>query len=138
MPCLHPHSETFVPQSRRGKTAPKQRARHPLPFSGSALIHSQRTTADRSRDHAPDVSDTWLSEAASELRPSWREARRLMLEAHRLPESARFVEADSRSVKAQRAGKTRVSATPEALRSTPFYTQNASLSEQDFAMQNQP
>src|SRR6201988_5377260 len=96
MPCLHPRSG--LPSRNRGKTAPKQRARHPLPSSGSALIHSQRTTA-KGRDHAPDVSDTWLSEAASELRPSWREARRLMLETHRLPESARFVEADSVSVK---------------------------------------
>src|SRR3954463_13385528 len=40
-----PSFKTFVPPSRHGKTAPKQRARHPLPLGGSALIHSQRTTA---------------------------------------------------------------------------------------------
>src|ERR1041384_482451 len=119
MPCLHPRSRLTSRDRDAGKTAPKQRARHPPRWSGSALIHSQRTTA-KGRDHAPVVSDTWLSEAASELRPSWREARRLMLEAHRLPESARFVEADSRGVKPQRAGKTRVFGDSAAYSVPPF------------------
>src|SRR4051794_1312420 len=103
MPCLH-HVGTFVPQSRHGKTAPKQRARHPLPKRTCAHPFTEDHGQEAAIMHR-SFSDTWLSEAASEFRPSWREARRLMLETHRLPESARFVEADSRSVKCAKLRK---------------------------------
>src|SRR5947209_19239392 len=103
MPCLHPRWDCRPAITTR-KNAPKQRARHPLPEAGGrSSIY--RGPQPKGRDHAPVASDTWLSEAASEFRPSWREARRLMLETHRLPESARFVEADSRSVKCAKLRK---------------------------------
>src|SRR5436305_8521805 len=97
MPRLHPHSrlssrnhDTEKPRqnNERAIRFPKRKGAHPF-------------TEDHGQEAAimHRVSDTWLSEAASEFRPSWREARQLMLETHRLPESARFVEADTRSVK---------------------------------------
>src|ERR1043165_9156312 len=112
MPCLHPRSETFVPQSRHGKTAPKTTSTPSASHQRKCAHPFTEDHGQRSRDHAPDVSDTWLSEAASELRPSWREARQLMLETHRLPESGRFVEADSGGVKPERRGKPLASALP--------------------------
>src|SRR2546423_12910611 len=54
------------PRTRRGKSAPKQRARHPLHLRKSA----HPFTEDRgktNRDLAPASSDTWLSEAAFEF-----------------------------------------------------------------------
>src|SRR6476660_8919701 len=101
MPCLHPHSRLSSRNHDTGK--PRKNNERAIRFSkaeGRSSIH--RGPRPRIRDHAPVVSDTWLSEAASEFRPSWREARRLMLEAHRPPESARFVEADSGGVKPER------------------------------------
>src|ERR1041385_5045007 len=98
MPCLHPRSG--LASCNRDAEKPRQNNERAIRFPERKCAHPfTEDHGQRSRDHAPDVSDTWLSEAASELLPSWREARRLMLEAHRLPESARFVEADSRGVK---------------------------------------
>src|SRR4029077_13420129 len=102
MPCLHPSG---LPSLARGAENPRQNNERAIRFiCGRALIRSQRTAASQPRS-CTRSSDTWLSEAAFEFLRSRREARRWILETHRLPKSGRFVEADSGGVKYAKARK---------------------------------
>jgi len=59
-----------------------------------------------------------------------------MLETHRLPESARFVEADSESVKSAKRRKDAGFGDSESAPLHPLCAENSTLSGPDFAVQN--
>ena len=103
MPCLHPLG-TSIPSHQARKIRAKTTS------APSAAFAEERSSVHRGpRQNEPRSctrsSDPWLSEAAFELLRSRREARRWMLETHRLPESGRFVEADSGGVKPGKSRK---------------------------------
>src|SRR5438874_13643251 len=120
MPCLHPLG-TSVPSHQARKIRAKTTS------APSAAFAEERSSVHRGpRQNEPRSctrsSDPWLSEAAFELLRSRREARRWMLETHRLPGKWAVCRGRFRGCQAREEPKRRgfpgISSSPHWLRDT--------------------